>query len=71
MRHNVALGGLMSDKVEEEQISRDDEEITQIQVTKGTRQWLRDIGRYGETYDSIIRRILEQFEYQEEKDGRR
>jgi hypothetical protein len=33
-------------------------EITTIQISKETRELLRQIGRKGETYDQIIRRLI-------------
>jgi hypothetical protein len=35
-------------------------EITTIQISKETRELLKQIGRKGETYDQIIRRLIKQ-----------
>ena len=34
-------------------------EMTTIQVSKETREMLKELGRKGETYDDIIRRLIE------------
>jgi len=39
---------------------KETEEFTTIQVSKKTRDDLKRIGKKGETYDEIIRRLLEE-----------
>lgn len=34
-------------------------QVTTIQITKDTREELRELGRKGETYDQLIRRLME------------
>ena len=34
-------------------------EMTTIQVSKETREMLKELGKKGETYDDIIRRLIE------------
>ena len=38
---------------------RSKRELTTIQVTKETREMLKELGKKGETYDDIIRRLIE------------
>ena len=38
---------------------------TTVQVTSETRELLKAVGRKGETYDSIIRKLLRSAEYME------
>ena len=33
-------------------------DVTTIQITKETREMLKSLGRKGETYDEIIRRLI-------------
>ncbi|MGC2035307.1 MAG: hypothetical protein WA761_07690 [Thermoplasmata archaeon] len=40
-------------------------EITTIQLRPSTRDRLREIGRNGETYDKILRRLIAASEYSE------
>lgn len=35
------------------------EDITTIQIKKETREMLKEIGKKGETYDEIIRRLID------------
>jgi hypothetical protein len=35
------------------------EDITSIQITKATRDELKKVGKKGETYDAIIRKLLD------------
>jgi hypothetical protein len=37
--------------------------ITTIQVTPETRDMLKSVGRKGETYDAIVRKLLKSSEY--------
>ncbi len=34
-------------------------ELTTIQISKETREMLKELGKKGETYDDIIRRLIE------------
>jgi len=38
---------------------RSKKELTTIQISKETREMLKELGRKGETYDDIIRRLIE------------
>lgn len=35
------------------------EDATTIQISKETREQLRELGKMGETYDDVIRRLIE------------
>jgi len=34
------------------------EDVTTIQLSRGTRDQLKELGKKGETYDEIVRRLL-------------
>ncbi len=38
---------------------KDRKELTTIQISKETREMLKELGKKGETYDDIIRRLIE------------
>jgi len=38
---------------------RSKKELTTIQISKETREMLKELGKKGETYDDIIRRLIE------------
>jgi predicted RNA-binding protein YlqC (UPF0109 family) len=38
-----------------------DEEITTIQISTKTRDELKDIGKKGETYDTIVKNLLQAY----------
>lgn len=46
-------------------------ETTTIQISKRTRDKLKSLGKKGETYDQIIRRILKTLEKMEEESDRK
>ena len=39
--------------------ARGKKELTTIQISKETREMLKELGKKGETYDDIIRRLIE------------
>jgi hypothetical protein len=43
------------------------DEMTTIQLTKGTRECLKAIGKKGETYEEIILRLLMSYDKNEKK----
>ena len=47
------------------------EKLANLKINIETREALKAIGRKGETYDAIIRRLLKQNESQSEGAGRR
>ena len=43
------------------------ESVTTIQVSKETREELKNLGRKGETYDEIIRKLIQKAKEHEKK----
>ncbi len=46
---------------------KDRKELTTIQISKETREILKELGKKGETYDDIIRRLIELARSKEEE----
>lgn len=47
-------------------MSKAKRDMTTIQISKETREMLKELGKKGETYDDIIRRLIEMARSREE-----